>query len=302
MQEFFKEYRFGDNDADLLQRCLAIIERYQKMGLRLTLRQLYYRLVAATIIPNTERSYKRVGHLVSRARLTGIVDWEAIEDRGRLPEMALEWETPQSLVAGACQGYRLPRWRDQPNYVELWVEKDALSGILWPLAHEHHVVLSVNKGYNSQSSMYRSAKRFEYAQEAGKRTVLLYLGDHDPSGEDMVRDIRDRMEVFRVAGADRTHGDAPGLEVRKIALTMPQIKKYKPPPNPTKPTDSRTPGYIKKHGKKCWEVDALDPPILQRLIQRSIVQYIDKAKMERWKKREQKHVRALKRATKKVRW
>jgi len=204
MKEFFEGVNFRRDSLGLLGIADQIIEAYQDQGLRLTLRQLYYQLVSRNVIPNVERSYKNLGNLISKGRLAGILDWDAIEDRVRVPRLPNDYANLDELVDAALYSYRLPRWRGQENYVELWVEKDALAGVLQPLAREFHVAMMVNRGYSSQSAMYEASKRF--IERNGN--ILLYLGDMDPSGEDMVRDIDDRLFKF---GAD--------VEVRKIALT-----------------------------------------------------------------------------------
>lgn len=210
-----------------------------------------------------EKSYKRLSGVISDARLAGEMDWSAIEDRVRRPQRSSQWDSIQELVESALYAYRLPRWEDQKTYCELWVEKDALAGVLQPLAEEFHVTLMVNRGYSSQSAMYDSAKRFKVHQN--RKLVLLYLGDHDPSGEDMVRDIRDRMEMFGVRR----------LQVNKLALTMAQIEEYEPPPNPAKMTDPRAEAYVSRHGDESWEVDALPPDVLQRIIRTAIEGVVD---------------------------
>lgn len=151
----------------------------------------------------------------------------------------------------------------------MWVEKQALAGVLSPLTDRLHVTLMVNKGYSSLSAMRESAMRFmrrtgqetEFAVNSGQKdAVLFYVGDHDPSGEDMVRDVRDRLVTFGVTN----------LRVEKIALTMAQIRQFKPPPNPAKVTDSRFEAYRKKYGDESWELDALDPKTLQSLIEKAV--------------------------------
>lgn len=267
--EKFRDHRFGDDIQILVDECNGIIADYLGQGLRLTLRQLYYQLVTRNIIPNEERSYKRLSALLSDARLAGLVDWDAIEDRVRVPRRPPEWDGLEQLVEAALHGYRLPRWEGQPKYVELWVEKDALAGVLAPLASEFHVVMMVNRGYSSQSAMYEAAARFKVAAAEDKDLVLFYLGDHDPSGEDMVRDVRDRLAMF---GAD--------VEVVKLALTMEQVKTYGPPPNPAKTTDPRAGAYIAEHGGRSWEVDALRPDVLAGVIRRAFKSVLVKSRMD----------------------
>ena len=260
----FREINFRAATRQLISQCNTIIARYESAGLRLTLRQLYYQLVSANVIPNVEKSYKNLGKTISEARLAGLVDWDAIEDRVRRPSRPGEFSSLQALARAALASWRLPRWADQPAYAELWVEKDALSGVLEPLSDEFHVTLMVNRGYSSQSAMYESAQRF-IGRGEGKPCHLLYLGDHDPSGEDMVRDVRDRLEMFGVED----------LTVTKIALTMDQVEHYNPPPNPAKMTDSRAEAYVAEHGNSSWEVDALPPDVLQQLIRTALEEIVD---------------------------
>lgn len=268
-----------------LQIANQIIAKYLAMGLRLTLRQLYYQFVAHHGLPNNERSYQNLGKLISEGRLAGYVDWNAIEDRGRVAAVPADWSSASEIVEIALRQFRLPRWEGQEHYVELWVEKQALAGVLEPVAGRFHIPLMVNKGYSSQSAMYASAQRF--IREKKRSNVLLYLGDHDPSGEDMVRDVRDRLEMFGVEN----------LRVTKVALTMDQVLKHNPPPNPAKITDSRAAAYIEKHGDSSWEVDALDPNTLVTLIEAQINRYLDRAKMDRVIEREREQVAQVMKAT-----
>jgi hypothetical protein len=167
-------------------------------------------------------------------------------------------------------------------------EKDAISGVLSPLARELHVTLVVNRGYSSQSAMYEASKRF--IEHGDADCTILYLGDHDPSGEDMVRDVRDRLRTF---GAE--------VHVEKIALTMDQIEEYNPPPNPAKVSDPRAAEYIAKHGDSSWEVDALPPDVLQDLIRDSIKRLVDQDLLDDMLNKEDKDKEALKKALSVVR-
>lgn len=272
MLERFRDTKFRADSRAKIAKMVEIIEEYQRQNLRLTARQLYYQFVSRDLIPNAPAEYKKLTALLTDARYAGLVDWHAIEDRGRVPERAVDWPNIAALVESALYSYRLPRWEGQDTYVELWVEKQALAGILWPLAHEFHVTLMVNKGYSSASAMYEAAQRI---CAAGCSSIVLYLGDHDPSGEDMVRDIETRLREF---GAD--------VDVRKIALTMAQIETYNPPPNPAKMTDSRAAGYCAKFGNESWEVDALRPDVLTRLIRTEFNNLIDVKILDKVKARE----------------
>jgi len=272
----FVSRAFREATLLLINTCNEIIATYSAQGYTLTLRQLFYQLVSRNIVPNTERSYKNVGNAVSDGRLAGLIDWDAIEDRVRVPRRASEFRNLRELAEAAISSYRLPRWDGQDMYAELWVEKDALAGVLEPIAREWHAVLMVNRGYSSQSAMFEASRRFRRAERAGMKPVLLYLGDHDPSGEDMVRDVADRLAMFGVE-----------VDVRKIALTMAQVEEYNPPPNPAKMTDSRAAAYVELHGAQSWEVDALPPNVLVELINTAFAEIVDVETMDAIKEREE---------------
>jgi len=315
----FKSVNFRADSLALIKLCEEVIDDYLAQDLRLTLRQLYYQLVTKNVVTNTDRSYKNLGNLVADARMAGLLDWDAIEDRVRRPRRAGEYENLADLTETALRSYRLPRWKGQDAYAELWVEKDALAGVLEPLAWEHHVTLMVNRGYSSASAMYEAAQRFIAAceetpddraddaemvgeayrdgnEETGgesinlsRRPVLFYLGDHDPSGEDMVRDVRDRLRLF---GID--------VDVVKVALTTAQVKQYRPPPNPAKVTDSRAAAYIAKHGASSWEVDALPPNVLAQIVRASFRSILNVKKMNAVKAQEEQDKERLRAAVAKL--
>lgn len=248
-----------------------IIEEYQEEGYVLTLRQLYYQLVSRDVVPNKQSEYSKLSTLLKEGRMAGIVDWDAIEDRLRKPSSPASFDSPQDILEAAINQYALPRQNGQETYVEVWVEKDALSGVLKRVTERYHVPILVNRGYSSASAMFDSYNRFRKAYQNDQEIRVLYLGDYDPSGIDMIRDIHDRtMEFFAGKGEDDVD-----FEIIPIALTREQIQQYDPPPNPAKITDPRAKDFIKKHGSTSWEVDALPPNVLNQLLDDSIRGYID---------------------------
>lgn len=279
----FRFTNFRDDRRETINQMIAIVEEYQKQGLRLTARQLYYQFVARDYISNEVKSYKKLTSLLADARYAGLIDWDSIEDRGREPTVWQEYDSIKKMIESRIRFFRLPRWNGQPCYVELWVEKQALAGVLEPLASEYHATLMVNKGYSSASAMFESAQRFIARQDAEQKPILFYLGDHDPSGEDMVRDIEVRLKEFGVAE----------IEVEKLALTMAQIEEFKPPPNPTKMTDSRANAYVEKFGNESWEVDALPPDELARIIRAAFERVIDEDALQAVKDDETKQKKKL---------
>jgi hypothetical protein len=264
MKEQFREIRMNKANSERLVLINSIIEEYAEQGYTLTLRQLYYQLVSKNIIANKEREYKNLGTLLVKGRMAGIVDWENIEDRIRVPFIPYYVSGITNAIDDTIDQYRLDRMKNQDVYIELWVEKDAISGVMKRITSHYHINLMVNRGYSSASAMYDAYNRLQNKAEQGKEIVILYLGDHDPSGLDMIRDIKKRLTEF---------GAEP--EVKHIAITTEQVREYKPPPNPAKLTDSRSGWYISKYGRSSWEVDALKPEILNKLVREAIEELID---------------------------
>jgi len=265
--ECYAPKRFIGRNAAVVDQANDIIDDYQRRGFTLTLRQLYYQFVARALIPNTQQSYKRLGQIINDGRMAGLIDWEAIEDRTRNVRAVSTWDDPKDIVGSAAHSFRVDRWTHQPCHVEVWIEKDALVGVIEPVCEEHHVPYFACRGYTSQSEQWRAGRRLGAAYEAGKRVIVLHLGDHDPSGLDMTRDNADRLALFT--------GDEEAVEVRRLALNMDQVRRHRPPPNPAKETDARFDGYAEQHGQKSWELDALDPTIIDGLIRDQLRELID---------------------------
>ena len=276
MREQFINWKPNRATQILLSTIQEILDRYQKLGYVLTIRQLYYQLVSRNAIPNTIRQYKALVNVVSQGRLAGMIDWERIEDRVRNPSSNTHWNTGQGILRAAARSFYIDRWMNIPYHIEVWCEKDAVSNILQPVCSRWDVTFMANRGYSSQSAMYDASKRFIYSEQGGHRGVILYFGDHDPSGMDMTRDIKDRMDVFGSV-----------VEVKRIALNMDQIEDYNPPENPAKKTDTRYKHYVSRHGESSWELDALEPTLLDKLAESSILVYVNKAEFKRVAERQE---------------
>lgn len=263
MKQSFIEKRFNQKSAEIIEQANVIIEEYSKQDLILTIRQLYYQFVGRGLLDNTQANYKRIVNIINDARLAGLVDWQAIEDRTRNVVSLPTWENPASIVESAVYSYRTDKWANQPYHIEVWIEKEALTGVIAQICKQVEVPYFACRGYVSQSEMYDSARRLAHLD---KPCIILHLGDHDPSGIDMTRDNDDRLDLLS-GNADIT--------IKRIALNMPQIKKYSPPPNPTKLTDSRATKYLAEFGKSSWELDALSPTVLRNLIKKEVAKYLD---------------------------
>lgn len=276
MKICYKKWSPSSGTLVYMDEIQDVIEQYDKLGYKLTLRQLYYQLVTKDIIPNTQAEYTKLGNVLKNARMSGRVDWDIIEDRIREAKKKPDWKDTTSFLDAVIPQYRLPRHLGQKYHVELWCEKDALSSILLPITREYHINLMVNRGYSSASAMFESSKRLlEAHHKYGQTPVIIYLGDHDPSGLDMDRDIKERLKEFQTP-----------VSFARIGLTKNQINKYNPPPNPAKFKDPRATDYIRKHGRVSWEVDALPPNILDELVRDSIEELLDMSKYEAIKEME----------------
>lgn len=281
----YVDKKFSASSEAVIENANAIIAEYQAEGYTLTLRQLYYQFVSRDLSPNTMKDYKRIGSIINDGRLAGLIDWEAIEDRTRNLEKLGTWDSPQEILDATAKQFRFDWWEDQPYRVEVWVEKEALVGVIERAAFKWRMPYFACRGYTSQSEAWVAGQRFiEYA-EAGQSVLILHLGDHDPSGIDMTRDNQDRITTFM---SENNAGFDNLAVVERIALNMDQVRRYRPPPNPAKFTDSRAADYVRKFGKSSWELDALDPKVIDQLITDAVQGVLDYDKWEAQKAREEK--------------
>ncbi len=260
MKEQFEDLKLSKTSLARLEHVSTILTEYAADGYDLSLRQLYYQLVARDIIENSQKSYKRLGGLVSKGRRAGLIDWHMIVDRGRKRLVNSHWDNPAEIVQSAAEQFRIDKWADQPWHVEIMVEKQALEGVLAPVCGALDIAFTANKGYSSDSMMYRTGKRLERLIADRKNVLIVYLGDHDPSGMDMPRDIRERLSLF----------SRSQTKVERVALNMDQIEILKPPKNPAKITDSRYKTYVAEFGASSWELDAVEPRQLAALVQNAV--------------------------------
>lgn len=279
MKEEFIPKKFSIRSLTLIEHANVIIEDYMEMGYQLTLRQLYYQFVSRDLLPrewadkqtgstNNQKSYNNLGNLISDARLAGMIDWDALEDRTRNVRSLAHWENPREIAEACSRQYQVDKWDNQEYRLTVWIEKDALVGVIEDVCNKYDIPFLSTRGYISQSELYTASKRFAHYYRYNKqKTILIHLSDHDPSGIDMSRDLRDRLNTFLQFMPTEI------VEISRIALTMEQVEQYSPPPNPAKTTDSRFADYMSKYGSESWELDALDPPVISALIRDEIFSY-----------------------------
>lgn len=274
----YQEINLRPKALETIERANEIIAEFETQGFDLTLRQLFYQFVARGLIPNTQREYKNLGTVVNDGRLAGLIDWGSIVDRTRNVRALSHWDSPKDIVQACAQQFNHDLWDDQPNYCEVWIEKDALVGVIQGTCNTWDVPHFSCRGYTSQSEMWAAAQRIRRRTAEGEKPcIVFHLGDHDPSGVDMTRDVEDRLRLFE---AD--------VSVVRLALNFDQVRQYAPPPNPAKITDSRAAAYIRKHGRESWELDALDPRLIATLINDAIAGYVDLPKFKAAQKRQEK--------------
>lgn len=264
----------------------AIIMQYT---MPLTLRQLYYRLVAKMVIPNNLNTYKRLSAWMVKARENGDINHKKIIDRVRyIDGQYTYFENPDAFkkywterFLNGWRQYTRSSWEGQKYYAEVWIEKDALFDVVSQVSNEHRCITAVARGYSSFSFVRDAIERWQDPLDLGREIRVIYLTDFDPAGEDMARDLKERISRYT---------DLDGEEVvEKVALTPDQVELYNLPSAPVKTrqnasgrtvyADSRAPAFIEKYGNVVVELDALEPPTLQDIVRTSIRQYID---VDRW--------------------
>ena len=234
-------------------------------GHPMTLRQVHYRLVSRDDIihPNTISAYNTLGGWLRDDRLAGLVLWEWMEDRLRVAKGWAMWDGPGQFLHSVRDRYSRNVWQDQRHYVEVWCEKDALSGIFSDALSRYGVTLNIGRGYDGWSSIKRAADRYHWRKDDHDiDTTVLYFGDFDPSGEDMHRSLVERFATLGVYP-----------EIPKVALTPEDARRL--PGDVTKADDTRAAAFVAKYGDLAVELDALPVGELRSRIQQGVEAWMD---------------------------
>jgi hypothetical protein len=261
----YEERNLRSVTVDLIGRINHVVGEYEQKGFTLTVRQIHYQFVQRGWMPNTGATYDRIQGAINTGRNVGLISWTAIEDRGR-NLMGLNHQTsPAQVLRDALAGYSIDKWANQPFRPEVWVEKQALEGVVGQICNRLEVDFYAQKGYNSTSEHWRAGRRFADYIQRGQRPIVFHLGDHDPSGIHMTESNAEKLSLY--AGVP--------VMVSRLALNMDQIEQYSPPPNPAKENDSRFASYRDLYGEESWELDALDPQVIQDLIRDAVMRIRD---------------------------
>jgi len=243
--------------TQLIDRAVAVLKAEHPM----TVRQLFYRLVSASVISNDRANYQLVSRLMTKARDDGRCEFDWIVDRSR-PEYAPNVFTDAAEYARTVKrSYRKDYWSNQPEYVEAWVEKDAIIGSIEDVTDDLGITVRVGRGFLSTTKAHEIAEHFK---SIDKPITVFYLGDHDPSGRDIERDLYKRIRTY---GCDFT--------LRRLAIHKADIRKFHLPPLRIKDGDSRSTAFRKKHGEQCVELDSLPPTELRKRIGDAVDNLID---------------------------
>lgn len=280
MKEAFIEKRFNRSSRAIIDHANIIIKEHQAEGYVLTLRQLYYQFVHRKLIENKQSEYKRIGSVINDARLAGLIDWDAVEDRMRVLRVIQNYAGPGDFITQQAEQFAEDLWADQDEYCEVWIEKDALVGVIERPCVRYRVPFFACRGYASQSGLYEAGVRLRKVMDQGKAVTIFHLGDHDPSGLDMSRDNDERLNMFTRTLA--------GVELVRLGLNQEQIAAFELPPDPAKLTDSRGQSYMRVYGDTSWELDALPSREIDRLVMTSIGNKLDMRKFNAALQREAK--------------
>ncbi len=246
----------------------------------MTVRQVYYQLVARQLIANNRSQYQGTSDLLVKMRQEGDIPWKHIEDRNRRPRTVNMWDNLPDFLGSVRWWYQKDVWATQPRQLEVWLEKDALSGIFEDVLRPNGITLNVGRGYDGWSSIRNAAVRYG----DGSKTTVLYFGDFDPSGEDMVRSLIERLAFF---------DSRP--EIVKCALTLDDVRRYNLPHDFTKATDSRQAAFVERWGDVAVELDALPVTELRNRLVREVNDRLDLDAMAACKTTEKADIATLRR-------
>lgn len=243
---------------------IAVLQIFKELEPRLTVRQIYYALTVRGVVPKTEGGYRQTCYQLGLMRKNGFIPYGWIADNTRWQIKPTTDQGLEDALARWQGAYRRDLWDNQRDYVEIWVEKDALAGVVIPITVEYDVPLYVCRGYSSMTFLYEAA---EYIKELEKPAYIYHFGDFDPSGVDAAYKVRDGLKKH---GAD--------IHFERVAVTPAQIRKLKLPTRETKKKDPRSRGW---GDKPSVELDAIPAPTLRKLVKICIERHLDKEALAR---------------------
>jgi hypothetical protein len=239
----------------------------------LTLRQLYYRLVSADAIPKTEAGYGTVKRLLLDLRESGRVPWSWVVDNTRWVTAPDTYSGPEQALRAAARFYRRDLMASQPVRIEVWAESDSIGAVLTEVTEEYGIPLYIGRGYASRGYLHSAAEQIVAAAKTGKRTLILHLGDYDPSGEDIARSVRETLTRYFNEAIEV----APIPTFERLAVTEEQIAELYLPSRPAKTSDPRTANF---HGSGTVEIEAIPRAVILDILRRRIDREIDHRQLQ----------------------
>jgi len=264
VKEWFKDHKFEKETLPKLSRVLEILEDVEQKNETVTLRQLNYRLTGFEFL-STDPEYKQLSRILKHARLAGLISWNVIEDHTRIVKLPNIFESVSDALETILAVFKINRQENQPTYVEVMVEKDTLTDVFYSVTSQYCIPLNVNKGNNSVTAFKKCAERLIEAYNRGQKLLLLYFGDFDPSGMEMVETTKKNLRLLNV----------PDCEVKFCGVTLEQAKYYNLRSLPIKASDKKGPKFRKLHGDECFEIDVLGNEVLRELVGNEIKNTID---------------------------
>lgn len=254
---------------------IAIRREFQQQKPPMTVRQMFYRMSAQGMVDKSENGYDRVGYALKNMRFAGAIPFGWIADNTRWVRKQTTYSGIADMLAQQRKLYRRALWDSQPAHVEIWLEKDALAGVIDAVTSVYDVPLYVTRGYPSLTYVYDAA---ESLKAIDKPKFIYHFGDFDASGKDAARDIRDKLRTF---GAQ--------FDFIEVAVIADQIDALALQTRPAKKTDSRA----KNFGDVAVELDAIPPNTLRQMVREVIEQHIDTGELEMLQSIEAGEIKAL---------
>jgi hypothetical protein len=283
-REIYINHDFRGDTRLVVDHAKAILSQYHAMGFRMTLRQLYYQFVAKGLVENRDANYRRMSRIISQARDAGEIDWDMMEDRSRQVVNHACWSDPSQFLTDVVQQYAEDLWHGQQFRPEVWVEKDAVIGVIEGACERWRVPYFATHGDTGQLHVREAGLRFAEQHGLGLTPVVFHLADHDPSGIKMTRDVTSRLQQY--AGYP--------VKVKRVLLNIGQVRRYRLPPNFTKESDPNTGNYHSQFGTdECWELDALAPDVIARILDNEIEKLVDQKKWAAAERKERRNKKSL---------
>lgn len=286
----YTSYKPQSRTLFLIEKATQVLNKYAKQGYRLTLKQLFYQFVKEGLIENTIKSYESLSKAISNGRDAGLIDWDMIVDRKRPVTKRRHWENAEEFMQSAASMFACDIWSGQDVRCEVWVEKESLIQVVEKAASPFGVTAMSSQGYISTSAAWSAAQRMLNSE--CNEWKIIHLADHDPSGIHLTEDIKTRMEMYVRPYED--HHEETSIEVERIGLNYAQAAKYKLPANVANESDNRFVPYKEVYGEECWELDAMEPMAIEKMIVKEIEKTVtNKAQMKRMRAKEKKERKKL---------